>query len=120
MERGMGIRPAANSDGGGGTVNDPEAVATAIEALRMWDGAESALPWIQTPVLLIAGSKDPAFDAAQDSASQISSARFEMLDGVDHSGSFYNPDASLGKVRDFLKATEKTASETAKRPRDQI
>ena len=87
-------------------MNDPEAVATAIEALRMWDGAESALAGIRTPVLLIAGSKDPAFDAAQDSASQIPSARFETLDGVNHSGSFYDPNASLTKIREFLKSPE--------------
>ncbi len=98
MERGMGIR----SEQAGATVNDPEAMVRAIEALRDWAGVEEALGGLFQPVMVISGEEDPALGKAGDSAAAIPGARWLALPGVDHNGTFYQVDASAAAVIDFL------------------
>ncbi len=98
MERGMGIR----SGQAGATVNDPEAMALAIEALRDWDGAEEALGGLSQPVMVISGEEDPAFQKARESAAAIPGAQWVALPGIDHNETFYRVDASAHAVIDFL------------------
>ena len=98
MERGMGIR----SEHRGSTVNDPEAMAIAIEALRDWAGVEEALGGLSLPVMLISGEKDPAFQKAVKSAAAIPGARWVPLPGVDHNETFYRVEASAPAIIEFL------------------
>ncbi|MCH7734059.1 MAG: alpha/beta fold hydrolase [Chloroflexi bacterium] len=98
MERGMGMR----SEQAGATVNDPEAMAMAIEALRDWGGVEEGLGGLPQPVMVISGEEDPAFQKARDSAAAIPGARWVALPGIDHNETFYRVDASAPAVIDFL------------------
>ena len=98
MERGMGIR----SEQAGAIVNDPEAMALAIEALRDWGGVEEALGGISLPVMVISGEEDPAFEKARESAGAIPDVRWVALPGIDHNETFYRVDASAPAVIDFL------------------
>ncbi|MCH7739391.1 MAG: alpha/beta fold hydrolase [Chloroflexi bacterium] len=98
MERGMGMR----SEQAGATVNDPEAMVLAIEALRDWGGVEEALGGLFQPVMVISGEEDPAFRKAGDSAAAIPGVRWMALPGVDHNGTFYQVEASAAAVIDFL------------------
>jgi pimeloyl-ACP methyl ester carboxylesterase len=103
MERGMGIR----SEQPGATVNDPEAMALAIEALRDWGGVEEALGGLSQPVMVISGEEDPAFQRAGDSAAAIPGARWVALPGIDHNETFYRVDASAPAVIEFLACVDR-------------
>ncbi|NQW17599.1 MAG: alpha/beta fold hydrolase [Chloroflexi bacterium] len=98
MERGMGIRPEAGST----TVNDPESMERAIQALSAWRGAEDVAGDFKMPVLCVSGEDDPAFDRARETAAQIQGVKWHPLREVDHNGAFYGVEGWRSVVTDFL------------------
>jgi len=60
---------------------------------------------ISIPTLLIVGTKDVAYDGAQESSTQIPNATFLSLPNLDHVGSFAHSEISVPYIQAFLKIT---------------
>jgi 3-oxoadipate enol-lactonase len=91
---------------------DPEGYAGCCEALGDWDPGE-ALTAIRAPVLVIAGSDDPAAPPAQAEAirDRIPGARLTVLPGAGHIANVEQPEAFGGLLIEHL--TTRPAVEVA-------
>ena len=91
---------------------DPEGYAGCCEALGDWDPGD-ALTAIRAPVLVLAGSDDPAAPPAQAEAirDRIPGARLTVLPGAGHIANVEQPEAFGGLLIEHL--TTRPAVEVA-------
>jgi pimeloyl-ACP methyl ester carboxylesterase len=70
--------------------NDGAALAACVAAMiAESDGSEVAdLPAIETPVMLLAGTKEPFAEQAREAAALLSRSGFVPLEGLDHVQTF--------------------------------
>jgi pimeloyl-ACP methyl ester carboxylesterase len=71
-----------------------------------WPNLEDNLSNMTMPFLIIAGSSDPSFPAAQEAAGRLSDATFVPLPGLDHNQTAASP-VLLGKIKEFLTRVSK-------------
>jgi hypothetical protein len=70
------------------------------------DGSQVAdLPAIETPVMLLVGTKEPFAEHARAAANLLPRGMFVPLDGLDNVQSFFRSDLVLPFVRGFLART---------------
>jgi len=68
-----------------------------------WRGEWDALPRIQTPTLILCGSKEDPDRESEKEAKRLQNGRAIYLEGLGHVGAFLRADLSLPIVRKFLK-----------------
>jgi pimeloyl-ACP methyl ester carboxylesterase len=68
-----------------------------------WGGEWDALPRIQTPTLIICGSKEDPDRESEEEAKRLQNGRAVFLEGLGHVGAFLRSDLSIPIVRKFLK-----------------
>jgi pimeloyl-ACP methyl ester carboxylesterase len=70
------------------------------------DGSQVAdLPTIQTPVMLLVGTKEPFAEHARAAANLLPRGMFVPLEGLDHVQTFFRSDLVLPLVREFFART---------------
>jgi pimeloyl-ACP methyl ester carboxylesterase len=70
------------------------------------DGSQVAdLPAIETPVMLLVGTKEPFAEQAREAAALLSRGAVVPLEGLDHVQTFFRSDLVLPHVREFLAQT---------------
>jgi pimeloyl-ACP methyl ester carboxylesterase len=84
-------------------VRDYQAFISDCSAWLKWSGEWDALPRIQTPTLIICGSKEDPDRESEEEAKRLQNGRAVILEGFGHIGAFLRSDVSLHLVREFLK-----------------
>jgi pimeloyl-ACP methyl ester carboxylesterase len=87
--------------------NDGEALAACVASMiAESDGSQVAdLPTIQTPIMLLVGTKEPFAEHARAAANLLPRSMFVPLAGLDHVQTFFRSDLVLRLVRGFLART---------------
>jgi pimeloyl-ACP methyl ester carboxylesterase len=87
--------------------NDGAALAACVASMiAESDGSQVAdLPAIETPVMLLVGTKEPFAEHARAAANLLPRGMFVPLDGLDNVQSFFRSDLVLPFVRGFLART---------------
>ena len=87
--------------------NDGEALAACVAAMiSESDGSQVAdLPAIETPVMLLVGTKEPFAEHAREAAELLPRGAYVPLEGLDHVQTFFRSDLVLPLVREFLART---------------
>lgn len=84
-------------------LRDYQAYISDCSAWLKWGGEWDALPRIQTPTLIICGSKEDPDRESEAEAQRLQNGRAVILEGFGHIGAFLRPDLSLPIVKGFLK-----------------
>jgi pimeloyl-ACP methyl ester carboxylesterase len=84
--------------------NDGAALAACVAAMiAESDGSQVAdLPAIETPVMLLVGTKEPFAEQARKAAASLPRGTYVPLEGLDHVQTFFRSDLVLPHVREFL------------------
>jgi pimeloyl-ACP methyl ester carboxylesterase len=87
--------------------NDGAALTACVAAMiAESDGSQVAdLPAIETPVMLLVGTKEPFAEQAREAANLLPRGMFVPLEGLDHVETFFRSDLVLPLVREFLART---------------
>ena len=93
--------------------NDGEALAACVASMiAESDGSQVAdLPQIQTPALLLVGTKEPFFEKARETARLLPCGAFVALEGLDHVQTFFRSDLVLPQVSAFLSRSDPDTDE---------
>jgi pimeloyl-ACP methyl ester carboxylesterase len=84
--------------------NDSAALAACVAAMiAESDGSQVAnLPVIETPVMLLVGTKEPFADQAREAAGLLPCGTYVPLARLDHVQTFFRSDLVVPHVREFL------------------
>jgi pimeloyl-ACP methyl ester carboxylesterase len=87
--------------------NDGAALAACVASMiAESDGSQVAdLPAIETPVMLLVGTKEPFAEHARAAANLLPRGMFVPLEGLDHVQTFFRSDLVLPLVREFFART---------------
>jgi pimeloyl-ACP methyl ester carboxylesterase len=87
--------------------NDGAALAACVASMiAESDGSQVAdLPAIETPVMLLVGTKEPFAEHARAAANLLPRGMFVPLEGLDHVQTFFRSDLILPLVREFFART---------------
>jgi pimeloyl-ACP methyl ester carboxylesterase len=87
--------------------NDSAALAACVAAMiSESDGSQVAdLHEIETPVMLLVGTKEPFADQAREAAGLLPRGEYVPLAGLDHVQTFFRSDLVVPHVREFLAHT---------------
>jgi pimeloyl-ACP methyl ester carboxylesterase len=83
--------------------SDFEAHMSECSEWLKWGGEWDALPSIQTPTLIMFGSKEDPDHESEEDAKRLQNGRAIFLEGLGHVGAFLRSDLSLPIVKAFLK-----------------
>ena len=84
--------------------NDSAALTACVASMiAEANGSQVAdLPAIETPVMMLAGTKEPFVEQAREAAHLLPHGRFILLEGLDHVQTFFRSDLVLPHVREFF------------------
>jgi pimeloyl-ACP methyl ester carboxylesterase len=83
--------------------SDFEVLISECSEFVKWGGERDALPRIQTPTLILVGSKEDSDRESEEDAKRLQNGRAIILEGLGHVGVILRPDLSLPVVKAFLK-----------------
>jgi len=84
---------------------DFEVVISECSEWLKWGGEWDAFPRIQTPTLILVGSREDPDRESEEDAKRLQNGRAIILEGLGHVGAILRPDLSLPIIKAFLKET---------------